>query len=431
MRRPDVFTLDYSHPLAQGLVLASMLRRGRDESLRNLHGTIVNIPNSSWYIDPEIGRHAVLFSGGTDHIAHPYKLSAVDFGNGGTYAAWLNFGTTSTDEYNGSWNAPRVYLGKQGQTHVFGWGSSFGYGIANAATPNVWGHLALTNNGSSSIFYVNGRQVGTASQTFSGIQANNFGVGLCIGVGRPMRGPVSDTVLYNRALSPAEIAILADRTDPMLGGLVVEERPVLYFDMGGSTTDALTASDLVVGSPVLGAPSLGQVHALTATGITTSAPVLGSPALGQVHSLTASDLVAGAPVLGTPSLIENAADVDALTAADFVVGSPALGTPALDQIHVLGSDGLVTGSPVLGSPSITQIHTLEAMGLTVGVPVLGTPVLNGVITDLQVRAELNTIGSNQHAAQSFGTFNTEFQSYGTTSIELICIANFEVNELGE
>ena len=35
---------------------------------------------------------------------------------------------------------------------------------------------------------------------------------------------------------PAEIAILADRTDPMLGGLIVEERPVLYFDMGGGGT---------------------------------------------------------------------------------------------------------------------------------------------------------------------------------------------------
>ena len=107
--------------------------------------------------------------------------------------------------------------------------------------------------------------------------------------------------------------------------------------------------------------------------------------------MTASTMVVGSPVLGTPSLTENAADVDALTAADLVVGSPALGTPALGQIHVLGSDGLVTGSPVLGSPSITQIHTLEALGLTVGVPVIGTPALNGSDIVLITAAEVARI----------------------------------------
>jgi len=68
---------------------------------------------------------------------------------------------------------------------------------------------------------------------------------------------IFDAVIYNRALSPSEIALLTDRTDPMLGGLVVEERPVLYFDMGGSTTDELTASNLTVSAPVLGTPTLG------------------------------------------------------------------------------------------------------------------------------------------------------------------------------
>jgi hypothetical protein len=173
----------------------------------------------------------------------------------------------------------------------------------------------------------------------------------------------------------------------------------LYFDLGASAgTDNLTASDLVIGSPVIGTPALGQVHALTATGITTSAPVLaapalgqvhrlsataltvsppvlGTPAVGQIHSLTTSALVVGSPVLGTPLLTENAPDVDALTAVDLVVGSPVLGTPSLGQIHVLGSDGLVTGAPVLGSPSMVQVHELSALGLTVGAPVLGTPIL--------------------------------------------------------
>ena len=111
----------------------------------------------------------------------------------------------------------------------------------------------------------------------------------------------------------------------------------------------------------------------------------------QVHSLTATALVVGSPVLDTPLLTEKAADVDALTAADLVVGSPVLGAPSLGQLHILGSDGLVTGYPVLGSPSITQIHTLEALGLTVGVPVLGTPALNGSDIVLITAAEVARI----------------------------------------
>jgi len=220
---------------------------------------------------------------------------------------------------------------------------------------------------------------------------------------------------------------------------VVDSSPEIwskeFLAVYSTTVNALVADELIVGSPEFGTPALSEniatSHALAAQTLIISPPVLGAPAVAQMHALTASGLTVSAPVLGTPSLVENENPVDALTANDLVVCSPVLGTPSLGQIHVLGSDGLVTGAPVLGSPSITQIHILTALGLTVGVPVLGTPVLNGVITDLQVRAELNTIGSNQHAAQSFGTFNVEFQSYGTTRIELICIANFEVNELGE
>ena len=132
-------------------------------------------------------------------------------------------------------------------------------------------------------------------------------------------------LLYNRALSPAEIAILADRTDPMLGGLIVEERPVLYFDMGGAGTDALTANDLVVGGPVLGTPAIGQIHALTAQSLVVGSPVLGAPALGQIHALTAQDLVVGSPVLGSPAI----AQIHALTALWLTVGAPVLGAPAL------------------------------------------------------------------------------------------------------
>lgn len=350
MRRPDVFTLDYSHPLAQGLLLASMARMGRDESIRRYNGTLVNVPNSSWFVDQELSRQAVLFSGGGDYIDHPYKAAAADLSLGCTLASWVKYGSTS-DEYFGAWGAPRLYLGKQGASDlVYGFGSGFVYN--GAATLGQWQHQAIVFDGSKVTPFLGGIPGLQILASWSGTQANNFGIGICIGVGRPLRGPVADTFLYRRALSPAEIALLADRTDPMLGGLIVEERPVLYYDMGGSTVDELTAQDLVVGSPILGTPALGQVHALTATGLTVSSPVLGAPVFGQVHVLLTDGLVAGSPVLGTPTLTENLDNVDVLFADDLVVGSPSLGTPAFGQIHALTAVDLAVGSPVLGTPAL-------------------------------------------------------------------------------
>jgi hypothetical protein len=460
MHRPDVFTLDYSHPLAQGLIF----------------GLLGNRPGSSVAEDSSINAQRCAIAGDLRWTQFLGRNCLQSFSVGAKLSAmlptipeatpvticWQEYALSTglgtgygrvADEMLGSLFSDNNLARFSVESESLGFNR---YNIALSSSLQFRPtHLCAVYQPSSFAFYEDAVQRDSATGTKLGRSGAFYMFNNSSGT-RTFNGIIADFCIHNRALSLAEIALLADRTDPMLGGLVREVNPVAYFDFGGASagTDNLTAADLVTGSPLLGTPALGQVHALTATGITTSAPVIGTPALGQVHvltangltvsapvlgtpavgqdhSLTATALVVGPPVLGTPLLTENAADVDALTAVDLVVGNPVLGTPSIGQIHVLGSDGLVTGSPVLGSPSITQIHTLDVLGLTAGVPVLGTPVLNGVITDLQIRAELNTIGSNQHAAQSFGTFDVEFQSYGTTRIELICIANFEVNELGE
>jgi hypothetical protein len=276
-------------------------------------------------------------------------------------------------------------------------------------------------------FYLDAKNIpaDVVSHTSTGITASNrsFFIGnsfnnsvntLTVAAAIVSHEKISDDVVIRLAFEPYTL-------------LMPVARP-LYFDLGASAgTDSLTASDLVVGSPVLGTPALGQVHALIATGITTpspvldtpalgqvhglavtaltvSAPVLGTPAVGQAHSLVASALVVGSPVLDTPTLSENAPDVDALTAVDLVVGSPVLGTPAIGQVHSLtavnlsvaspalgtpsleiGTDNLVAnslvvGSPVLGTPSLGQIHVLGSDGLVTGPPVLGSPAITQIHT---------------------------------------------------
>lgn len=407
MRRPDVFTLDYGHPLAQGLVLAGLagLQPGFIDSSKLSNHSISGDVTKKF--DEESGRYRYIVPGSSvasmtlANASDDYRLQS---NTPIACAFWARFPYTSTASVDGFlkhgvWNS--------GDGGNAGWWMCyereiatyyrrrvrFGSYLRNFSqlgyfTENTLHHYYIESSASGWKIYTDGYLNNSGT---SGSHPNSTLSYAPVLFNCGVSSELSDILLFRRALSPAEIAILADRTDHMLGGLIVEERPVMYFDMGGSTTDALTASDLVTGSPVLGTTAIGQVHALTAMGITTSAPAIGSPAVGQVHSLTASAPVVGSPVIGTPSLTENAADVHALTADDLVVGIPALGAPALGQIHVLGSDGLVTGSPVLGSPSITQIHTLEALGLTVGVPVLGAPALNGSDIVLITAAEVARI----------------------------------------
>ena len=404
MRRPDVFTLDYSHPLAHGLVFAGLGPGSAagypDSSLSRIPVTITNY-NASSYWTYKDGRYWLKPGALTTH-------PSAQVGAFGVLAAATEWCVSCRIDATANSDAtyPAVLCRPLGNSDVMGFRRStrascirFGSTEIRSAAWGATEDLAFLGDN----FWGWNRRVGSVdfykNEALSTIEtAASYGWG---NVSRMFCSEatttsffdafVADLLIHNRALSPAEVAILADRTDPMLGGLIVEERPVLWFDMGGSTTDDLTATDLITGSPVLGTPALGQAHALTASNLTTSAPVLGTPALSQVHALTATALVVGSPALGTPSLTENAPDVDALTAVDLVVGSPALGTPAFGQIHVLGSDGLVTGSPVLCSPSITQIHTLEALGLTVGVPVLGTPAINGSDIVLITAAEVARI----------------------------------------
>ena len=268
---------------------------------------------------------------------------------------------------------------------------------------------------------------------------------------------ILDVCIHNRALFPAEIALLADRTDPMLGGLIVEERPVLYYDMGGSTTDNLPTPDGIITTPSLASPALGQIHVLggdgvavtpvlgnptlaqvhvlsAPTGITvtptlghpalteisnthalsqpdgiTVAPSLGHPALGQVHNLSAPDGITITPSLGHPTLTA-AAGIDALPAPDGIVISSVLGSPAIGQVHVLGGDG-ISITPALGHPLLGQVHALTgANGMSV-TAVFGHPVLSafevgpitadevGRATTLQARNYSATLAKRNYTAR--------------------------------
>jgi len=507
MRRPDVFTLDYRHPLAQGLVFGLLNpKQGNtvtEDSLARRKGTL--LVGTICVSDESIGRMCIVST--TEEEDRGVVFNSVPLGSIGDNGPF----TMSAMRYAIPSNNFIIFSEARGAGYYRNalWFSENAIGYDNyppsggsvsaslSLQARKWAHVSIVCSGTALLYYIDGKYTGSLTRDVYDSAAyplDSLRIGSTnqdAGIYKRFIGRIADPIIHNRALSQAEIAILADRTDPMLGGLIVEERPVLYFDMGGSTTHDLTASDLVTGAPALGTPALGQVHALTATGIATSAPVLGAPALGQVHeltataltvsspvlgtpavgqihSLTASTLVVGSPVLGTPLLTENAPDVDALTASDLIIGAPVLGTPSLGQIHVLGSDGLVTGAPVLGSPTLEinaehlvavdlivgspvlgapavgQVHLLSAVNLSVSAPVLDAPTLRQTHTlvadGLSVSSPvlgspmlfgLEYVLQTRAELKSTGTTDFTASSFGTTHVELRCYGNYEVTEFGE
>ena len=74
-----------------------------------------------------------------------------------------------------------------------------------------------------------------------------------------------------------------------------------YF--GGYFSDQpLIALNLRTGSPVIGAPVIGQIHVLSATNLVTGSPQFGEPELIEAVPLTAINLRTGSPTIGAPAL---------------------------------------------------------------------------------------------------------------------------------
>ena len=95
--------------------------------------------------------------------------------------------------------------------------------------------------------------------------------------------------------------------------------------------DDCVADDLSTGTPTLGQPDIGQVHALAANDLATGSPVLDQPTAGHVHNLSADNLSTGAPTLDQPT----AGHIHNLSADDLATGAPVLDQPDIGQEHVL------------------------------------------------------------------------------------------------
>jgi len=229
-QRPESFYINNQHPLACGLRFAGLGRtRGsltyRDESPYRNHGTLTGmaIPataTSGWQYVPQLGRMGTAFDGSDDEItAIIPQISVSSF----SAAFW------------GWWDGLDIVVVLRDSTTVVGTGTFFplnsttvqyrvgGTSLDSGSAFNLynsaWHHWTLTGIGTTASLYVDGKLLHSGSGG-TGAFINPWHFGRNGGGVEYSKLLGSDLVFWNRPLSPSEINILANPSDPMLGGLL-------------------------------------------------------------------------------------------------------------------------------------------------------------------------------------------------------------------
>jgi hypothetical protein len=241
-QRPDRFELDYTHPLAKGLVFAGL---GNDPggmmmldgSGQRNHGTLTNMdPSTDWVFVPELGRWGLDLTDSADHVVVPDEpiVSSI------TLSMWFR-STTSNGYYwhllsrHPDWfisgNATTFRINVDTASDTVKW-AVFGDSFATIGITS-WHHYCGMYDGSTIYAYLDGRLIGNGNTSgsfdyrgFTRIGAyhaniSDSALNAC--------GYAVDPLIFERALTPTEIADLADPSNVYLSGLIKGRPRRRYF----------------------------------------------------------------------------------------------------------------------------------------------------------------------------------------------------------
>ena len=231
--RPKHFRLDPTNHMAKGLVFAGLgwghgATRMFDSSLRRNNGALTNMdPASDWVFVPELGRWGLEFDGDS---TEGVNCGLATFSQGlreCSISTWLR--PHLADLYAqvvSKW----TYLRCQRHTSdrlQFWVNSQALYSSNNIWVDDEWIHLVFTYNadGDGKGIYVNGDldatdttpQTETLNTDTDGVWLGEHPDG---GGATDYAGLLSDPLVYNRALTPTEIADLADPHNVSLSGML-------------------------------------------------------------------------------------------------------------------------------------------------------------------------------------------------------------------
>jgi hypothetical protein len=129
-------------------------------------------------------------------------ISIIDFDHSSVVQGWVlqSEDATTNRNFYFAW-----YDGSQFQPLL---GGSYGVGKGIQITTSVWQNITYSKNGTSLIGYKNGIQVYTGTGINSNVyyaSNRNLSVGNALSSNRAFKGDISNTSIYNRALTPQEI----------------------------------------------------------------------------------------------------------------------------------------------------------------------------------------------------------------------------------
>jgi len=242
--RPREFALNYGHPLAQGLVFAGLGRNSgsthyRDSSVYRNHGTLTNMePDTDWVWISELGRWAIAPGGTneavirawTSYIAPPLTLAAwfLTSADGASQDIVALYDNASNDRWM-SLNAGMNAAGDP--VRAISYNATAAIATVGTITTNTWTHgVAAFTSTVYRMAYKNGvaGSAETTSKDVTGVDEMGIGCTLAATAARPLTGRIADAMVWNRILNDSEIALLADRSKTMLGGLILPPKRRLW-----------------------------------------------------------------------------------------------------------------------------------------------------------------------------------------------------------
>ena len=261
VRRPESFTLNPRHPLWTQCVLAGLGRhpgttRYHDSSLRYNHGLLTNMdPPTDYVWSNELGRwYTSYVAASSQKIVGSLSMASYPI----TLAAWCR-----RPDYNiGAMSAVQAWAGPSRYRGMF----TIGYDLslhergdegvlttASTSDPLIsgrWHHLAATWLSPSARYgYVDGVQVCSDVATTRTVAACvGYELAHHVNYDYYLTGDIADASIWSRALSPAEIQLLASR-DPMLDGAILAPPRRMFPSAGGGAPLAVTEDTFQNASP--------------------------------------------------------------------------------------------------------------------------------------------------------------------------------------
>ncbi len=171
------------------------------------NGKTGTLTGGTWAIGKRGG--ALSFNGTSDKVTG----GNITVGTTMTISAWIkkNNSTGQKSFFSNRTGSGRVYLGLSG-TQVFLYDSSATpspiYSGSGSAQIGQWQHIVATNDGSTTVFYVNGVQVTSTSQVRTA-STGAFGIGWDPSITTEYwDGLIDDVRVYSRVLSASEVLAL-------------------------------------------------------------------------------------------------------------------------------------------------------------------------------------------------------------------------------